>query len=272
MVAPWHNTLMTKKSWTKEEESFLIENYSNEGGTYCSEKLDRTKASVRKKAATMGLQSTTIKKWTKEEDQFLLENYPEYGYDTYKYLVNRTKAATARRASILGVQAAIPHGKLTHQEYLRKLEEKGIENMPIEEYAGRVSILHKCINDHTWLALPTNILNGSGCPSCAVKLFNPTKQATLYYIKILSQLGIFYKVGITNRTVSKRFSQEEDLEIIVLYEEVFDSGYEAKELESSILKEFKHKRLKNSVGVLKGGGNTELFPEDVLGLDTEKAQ
>jgi hypothetical protein len=63
----------------------------------------------------------------------------------------------------------------THQEYV---SEVAIVNPNIEvvgQYInGHTAILHKCkLDGHEWMAMPSNILRGKGCPKCkALKLHN----------------------------------------------------------------------------------------------------
>ena len=63
--------------------------------------------------------------------------------------------------------------KLTNEEFLQKLQKLGRDDLvPLEEYAGtNIKILFKCTNlkcQHEWKAKPGTILEGCGCPKCAV--------------------------------------------------------------------------------------------------------
>ena len=110
-------------------------------------------------------------------------------------------------------------------------------------------------------------LQGSGCTTCGGNGgFDNTKPAILYYLSVLS--GTYYKIGITNLSVEKRFCND-DLEIIsTLKTWDYPIGYDAKEAESRILDMYKQYRYKGE-NILKSKGNTELFTIDVLELDNK---
>lgn len=58
--------------------------------------------------------------------------------------------------------------KKTHEEYINELFQKEINADPLEKYIGaKIPIMHECIEGHTWLSSPTNILNSKGCPECS---------------------------------------------------------------------------------------------------------
>lgn len=117
--------------------------------------------------------------------------------------------------------------------------------------------MHECLKCNTqWKAQPGVVKIKTGCPSCAAKGFDRTKSAILYVIKI----GVFYKVGITNRTVQSRYAQDKDKKIEIIFQKSFDTGYKAEKLEKYLLKRYKHLRI-SYPGYLNSGGNTELFKE-----------
>lgn len=113
---------------------------------------------------------------------------------------------------------------------------------------------------------PSNHLQGNGCPNCAEYGFNALKPAILYYLKICELSKIFYKIGITNRSVEQRFRGDDIKKITKLREWKFEQGRSAADAERRILKKYKAFR-RNYSGILSRGGNTELFEIDVLGLD-----
>lgn len=156
--------------------------------------------------------------------------------------------------------------KKTTKQYQEEILKYNIK--VLQPYEGtHKPILHKCANGHKWIARPSQVLHkkGVGCPSCANYCLDLTKPCYLYYIKLIYKNKNYYKIGITSKTVSERFINEK-LDIFILYEFLFISGYEAKELEDSILKEFE-KYIAINCSILKGGGNTEVFHTDVLGFD-----
>lgn len=83
----------------------------------------------------------------------------------------------------------------------------------------------------------------------------------LYYLKVTYNNQVFYKIGITNRTIKERFGS--DMKYIqVLHKIHYKSGQDAYNEEQRILNKFKDFKY---VGpdILKSG-NTELFIKDIL--------
>lgn len=154
------------------------------------------------------------------------------------------------------------------EQYIKDLLDKGIGHTVGEPYRGaKIAILHYCKEGHAWHPTPDKVLSGNGCPSCAEYGFNPSKPAILYYIKVVSyHKEVYYKIGITNRTIEDRFSNDKDKSIQVLMKKEFDIGADARLEEQSILNKYKDKRV-TVFNFLKSGGNTELFEIDILGLD-----
>jgi hypothetical protein len=133
---------------------------------------------------------------------------------------------------------------------------------------NRVNITIGCSVHGYFLQTPANHLIGRGCPSCSPTGFDPTQKAILYYLAVLTDRNeTLYKIGITNRTVQKRYPIEDLSRIREIKIWSFDNGAEAAEREGLILKEFIHD-FYSGPDVLVGGGNTELFVRDVLGLDS----
>lgn len=107
-----------------------------------------------------------------------------------------------------------------------------------------------------------NHTQGQGCPKCAnvsrmLKYHN--SPARLYYIRV----GNLYKIGVTKYTVKRRYAGQSD--VIPIWEYLYDTGKLAYEQEQEILSTYAHKKY-TGPDVL-NGGNSELFTEDVLGLD-----
>lgn len=62
--------------------------------------------------------------------------------------------------------------KLTHEEYLQKLQDKDIKVVPLEEYKGRnIKILHKCVCNNSWESTPGNILRNRLC-GCGLTIWD----------------------------------------------------------------------------------------------------
>ena len=74
--------------------------------------------------------------------------------------------------------------KKTHEEYVREVYQINQFIEVVGKYVGNhTPILHKCkIDGHEWMAMPSNILRGRGCPKCkTLKLHNlKVKQNSQY--------------------------------------------------------------------------------------------
>ena len=107
-----------------------------------------------------------------------------------------------------------------------------------------------------------HINKGCGCPSCSKYGFKYHNKAILYYLKISYKENIFYKIGITNKSVEERFSLIDLNKIEVLKTKEFSTGYEAFSIEQRIIKAHKMYRYTGEP-ILSSNGNTELFTEDI---------
>lgn len=60
--------------------------------------------------------------------------------------------------------------KKTHEEYVADVNKINPNIEVIDRYVNtNTKILHHCkIDDCTWYAVPSNILNGKGCPQCNI--------------------------------------------------------------------------------------------------------
>ncbi len=132
----------------------------------------------------------------------------------------------------------------------------------LENYINSgTKILHKHkVCGHEWETTPSHILRGHGCPKCSTSGFDPTKPAILYYLSVKN--GTAFKIGITNRDVKSRYSNEELQDIIILKEWKFQYGKDAYEFEQLILEKFECAKYVGKA--LLKSGNTEMFHKDIL--------
>jgi hypothetical protein len=132
--------------------------------------------------------------------------------------------------------------KISNEEYIKRLKDKGIEHIPIDVYKGSmIHIEHKCIHNHIWKASPHNILSGTNCPECSKSGFDNNKPALLYLISFTSLFDgkTYYKLGITNRTPRKRYGKEWDIKSMnIIWQVYYQSGLEARLTESSLLTKY----------------------------------
>ena len=143
---------------------------------------------------------------------------------------------------------------------------------PVEIYVSNATkIRFECNNGHPeWMAQPNNVLTGTGCPFCNSGGFDMNKPGFLYYLRVVHELTgvVLYKIGITNRSVEKRF-RVQDLSIISPIDvKYFANGYDAAAEERRIKGAFREYRYKGP-NILSSNGDTELFTKDVLKLDHE---
>jgi hypothetical protein len=91
-----------KKLWTKNEISFLKENYIFYTVEELSKKLNRSKISVASKMHLLRLKKT----WNENEDKILREKYGKMPYDKYKNeLKNRSYSSVLNRATLLKLKS-----------------------------------------------------------------------------------------------------------------------------------------------------------------------
>ena len=116
---------------------------------------------------------------------------------------------------------------------------------------------------HTWSARPANIMNGRGCPRCALYGFRHERDSALYYLKASDKTTgeSIYKIGITNFNVKERFRKCSEVE----FHEWRMDGRSAMEAEKNILAQYKDHRIDNNYFGY-GNGSTEWFSKDVMGL------
>jgi len=115
--------------------------------------------------------------------------------------------------------------------------------------------------------IPLNhIYNKQGCPKCAQYGFSLDKPAILYYI--YDPQEDLYKIGVTNKTLDKRFGKTflEERNIELLQETNYSKGLDAYLAEQEILEAFNCARCVNESWPENKGGKTEFFNKDILNL------
>lgn len=119
--------------------------------------------------------------------------------------------------------------------------------------------------EQTW----ATIKQGCICPSCALGGFDPTKPTLLYFLRIQTPFCVLYKIGITNRSIIKRYKLPADQSIIeVLYEQKFDRGVDAYAREQQLIKDNIEYQYKGNWRLKDGTGGRELFTKDILKSST----
>lgn len=261
--------------WTHSDIQALTEQYPLIG-TACAAQLNRTKGAVAQKAKRLGLTAPGSKKLSDQDyiikllDKEILYK-PIESYINSKTPITHTcslghewKAAPSNILAGWGCPKCSGKHQYTSEEYKDKSPFKVLEDYVRSDYP----ILHECAEGHQWKVRPSDIINHNrGCPVCAKSGFNPDKPAMIYYIKIQHENLTYYKIGITNLTIAKRFEKDKTKKITTIYTELYDNGSEARIVEKELLDFYKKDRVTIN-NFLKSGGNSELFEYDILGLDS----
>lgn len=117
-----------------------------------------------------------------------------------------------------------------------------------------------CANHGVFEQYPSDHVNGVGCPSCAKTGFDSTKPGLLYFLKFEKPFVSFWKVGITNKTLRKRFNG--DLHFVTSeYVWRFDVGAHAQKIEKMVLHNFQEYKFDSNFlfALLQSRGDTECF-------------
>ncbi len=153
--------------------------------------------------------------------------------------------------------------KKTTEEFI--LEAKSLHGTSNYDYSltqyvnAKIKIKIICPAHGIFEQKPDDHVKGRGCPSCAKSGFDHSKQGILYLLRFQKDFALFWKIGITNRTVDDRFGSE-SLFIKERYEWEFEYGGQAYGVEQSILNQFaKFKHPPFLFPLLNCGGGTECF-------------
>ncbi len=222
-----------------------------------------------------GNEKSTTEKFIRKAVKF---HGDKYDYSKVNYVNNNTKIIIVCQEH--GEFEQIPKHHLKGHGCLQCA---GKEQSTTEEFIKKARMVHNTkydyskvnyINANTKISIicpihcvfeqkPCSHLQGQGCSSCAERGFNPNKPAYLYYLKITTKDSqILYKIGITNRTVSERFSLVDLQRIEIVKQKLYDNGQDAYEWEQKLLKLYKQYQYKGPD--ILSSGNTELFTEDIV--------
>lgn len=112
--------------WSKQEEQFLMENWSK-GFKFLMDKLNRTEDSILRKGWRLGLDITKdydqcLKKaWTKEEDELLRENYNLMSVKELMHMLkHRSRDAIIKRAKKLNLNSENRLWTQREEDYLKE--------------------------------------------------------------------------------------------------------------------------------------------------------
>lgn len=150
------------------------------------------------------------------------------------------------------------------QEIKAIFESKNLTLLSTECKSSKTPLNYVCSKGHKGTVTYANLKKNIGCSSCAEYGFNPSKPATLYYIRFQFEGNFYYKIGITNKTILSRF-KDEKFSYVILNIKTFTIGIDAYNTEQKLLKSFNNYRYVGHPFLR--SGNTELFVKDVLRLD-----
>lgn len=206
-----------------------------------------------------------------------------YSYDTSMYTNNRTTIPIT--CELHGIFHQTPSNHLKgHGCQACQYEQLKIDRTkPQDIFIAECTIIHKnkysyentvykgthkkvciiCPEHGNFTQWAGHHIRGVGCPKCSAGGFNLDKPGILYYLSIND--GQCFKIGVTNLSVTERFTKA-DLEKITIIEEVFyDKGIDAYNKEQSILSSYKEH--KYTIDKPLASGNTELFNIDIRKLN-----
>lgn len=111
-----------------------------------------------------------------------------------------------------------------------------------------------------------------GCRKCAKSTLKYDEPTSLYYVRLSTESGTYYKIGITQQSpIEKRFEREcrkSELAIICAWD--FPTGMDAYIVEQEVITENSAHLVHKDAQILKKTGNSEIFTTDILYLDTPK--
>lgn len=117
--------------------------------------------------------------------------------------------------------------------------------------------------------VPHDHLTGRGCSLCGAVGFKHNLPGLLYYIIFKYNNEYYFKIGITNRTIKKRFPASDRTKMIAIRCWEYENGKDAYDKEQQILKEHKDYIYNGNNKILKynednNAKHKEFFVEDVL--------
>lgn len=126
----------------------------------------------------------------------------------------------------------------------------------------------ECEFGHIWETTPCHILKrNTFCPVCAKLLYkygvDYSLPGILYYIVVEN---VYYKIGITSKTIEQRFTKNDLQKIKIIKEIKFNKLIEAFKEEQRILREFNDFLYKGPK--ILSSGNSEIFIKNILYMDS----
>lgn len=144
--------------WSKEEISYLVENYSNESNLVLSKLLNRTKTSIDNKARELKLEKNkkyisivnsnrSKNEWSKEEIDYLKNNYTKFTNKELSKKLNKTKnsiGSMAQRLELTNIDNIKKYSKkylLKESKKYRTKQEFRLSDPNLYAYAHRINYI-----------------------------------------------------------------------------------------------------------------------------------
>lgn len=173
------------------------------------------------------------------------------------FALSRAIAHRGLDAEAYGHMTRLVREKYTEDELLAIAREYQVRNEFIKAEYGAYSALRK----HGLLDIACSHME------VAIAGFKKSEPAQLYYIRVESEGMVLYKIGITNYTWQKRHYVRDVKKCTEIWVKEYKIGGNAYNRERKILREHADS-LYFGKPVL-ASGNSELFTNDVLGLDRQ---
>lgn len=204
-----------------------------------------------------------------------------YGYELVKYKNNKTpitivcpihgmfeqtpsKHLSGKGCYLCGRNSTATKLRMDKKEFAQKCAEvhDGQYSYDLSDYLdGKSRIKVICPVHGVFTQQARYHLSGRGCKLCSANGFDTSSPATLYFLRFNKDQAIFWKVGITNRTIKKRFlGDSQYIEVSFCWD--FLIGQDAIEIEKSVLSEFSAHKL-NEEYVPLASGKTECFSPSI---------
>lgn len=172
-----------------------------------------------------------------------------------------------------GIEKTTLKAKFLKEDFVEKAnivhgERYNYNNTVYEDNKTKVEI--ECSFHGNFLQNANNHLRGAGCPICnkglySIKVAERNKEewekipTILYFIKINTEEEEFYKIGLTTKTIKKRFKRDKiKVEVI---KELNTNKYKAAIIEATILEENSQYKY---IPKIKFEGHTECFSKNII--------
>lgn len=224
------------------------------GCPHCSGNARLTKDQVNERLSDRGYRLIGEYKSAQEKAEFECPNG------------HRWEAQPANILNGQGCALCATNQQLTKEIVNERTSERGIQLLG-EYISSKEKALFQCKEGHQWMAVPSNVLFGRGCPICSDTGFKFEQPADLYFLKIEHRelAAPIYKVGISKNTrqrINDLKRLRPDTKITLQGTLHFSLGRDAREMEKFLHTIYADHQYFDELDLL-DSGHTELFSVDV---------